>query len=242
MEASSGGKSTNARCLTSVDPTSAITTLVASTATTRVFAKWLTSHCPHAKTLLGTCCGLFDFSAAATTTTKPSKDGGGGGGDGGRSSSSFVVVVETASGTRVGRFEFSEGSTTVRDVSRQLRLSAQSPSSEFVACRHVLLRLGDGTATPLQPTTTLAQVLGMDNNSAPAKVTSDRSSTVLTSAADTAVVALVELVVMLVQVAWDPALSHKVFKFYRERPHRVPRQRNRRQCARVCRLQLAVGR
>ena len=141
----------------------------------RTFAKWLTSHCPHARRLLANCLlqrqvleGALDTCASATQ-------------------SGFQVTVETASGRRVGRFVFQDASTTIMDVSDRLR--AHAPELFPTNRRLMLCRLGDATRLPR--TASLAQVVGWH-------AVHNAKSTVV----------LVELVVMVLNAAWDPALSN----------------------------------
>ena len=148
---------------------------------TRVVAKWLATHCPHAKTLVAASLvprQCFENVVPQRVGTRHSRAG-------------FLVVVETASGSRVGRFEFRDGlTTTILDVSRLL--SACAPG--FPTKQQVMCRPGDGTR--LAQTAVLADVVG------PEAAAMSRSDVVL-----------VELVVILMNVGWDQALSSATLSF-----------------------------
>ena len=112
----------------------------------RVVGKWLTTHCPHAKTLLAAC--LVPPRCLKDALEKSAEAG--------KSKTGFLVTVQTASGTLLGRFEFQDGLTTISDVAQQVAVSAPMfPTSQQVMCR-----LGD--STKLSRNETLADVVGSE--------------------------------------------------------------------------------
>ena len=148
----------------------------------RIAAKWLTSHCPQARSLIAARLVQQDWLEHAATAHAAAHR------------PLFVVIVETASGQQVGRFEFANASTTVH-VSTCVGINAPS----FPASQQVLCRLGDIDGGLLSRTATLREVCQLTTWSSGKSIAASTTTTTTTTTT-------LELVVMLT-ITWDKRLS-----------------------------------
>ena len=180
----------------------------------RTIAKWLTIHCPVAKMRVAAC--LLRVPAAPKQQQPPRHP--------------FAVVVETASGHRVGRFEFADASTTARDISNCV--GARAPgfrSAQLFMCRAV------DDNIKLAPTTTIGEMCqlqqrpGTSSGAVPMTTTTTTTTTPATMAAPTPssssllTKTTVELVVMKSAISWDDLLENSAVRYsdQNRKAHRI---------------------